>query len=82
MMSAKMSFVAHKSTDGNIHVQNYVGAMSGQHHVHSPEGFEKWKRTIHLKDLTMEDEHECFCGLKPGDVREYDGWVWKNEMFQ
>jgi hypothetical protein len=25
---------------------------------------------------------ECNCGLKPGDVKEYDGYVWHNPKWE
>ena len=84
MMTVKMHFFATECPDGTIHVQNYVGAYRGQHHVHSKESFEKWKQKTETElgvSVDME-KGECNCGLKPGDVKEYDGHVWHNEKWE
>jgi hypothetical protein len=68
--------------DRLYHVQNMAGAMIGQHHVHSHDGFRKWKKKINKKYLHMEKAEFCACGLEPGYVKEYDGRIWFNEDFE
>jgi len=74
-----MTFLATKTPDGLIHVQNYVGGMSGQHHVHTAEDFSEWVKNSKIRktDLTIRDG-PCYCGIKPNQVRECDGIVWTN----
>jgi len=70
--SMELAFTATKTPDGNIHVQDMVGIMKGQHHVHSPEGFERWRKAT-LKDrpeMNVEPKEGSCCDLKPGYVRE------------
>lgn len=67
-----MTFSVSKDTDGNIHVQNGVMGMLGQHHVHSPEGFERWRKP---GDSIREIDGLCDCGLRPGQVRDHTGHV-------
>jgi hypothetical protein len=52
--------------DGLYHIQNIVGTMIGQHHVHSEQGYVKWKEHIDKKYLLMERVESCPCGLEPG----------------
>jgi hypothetical protein len=80
MLSFKIYFYAVETPDGNIHVQNYVGIYRGQHHVHSKKGFKKWLRENDLKVDVVKGK--CDCGLKPGDIKEYDGVVWHNPRFE
>ncbi len=68
--------------DGQYHVQNVVGAFPGQHHVHSEQGYMKWKRSINRKYLHEEIAEFCPCGLEPGYVKEHDGRVWLNEEYK
>lgn len=77
--------------DNTVHVQNIaiMGFMvaGGQHHVYSKQGFDNW---VKRSGIRKEDIHPvktsgalpCGCGLKPGDVREYDGHVWHNGRFE
>jgi len=77
-----MDFYAHRDPGGNWHVQNAVMGHLGQHHVHSPAGFEKWRKTTSKKCLHLSDKvFKCSCGLGPGDCREYDGEVWHGEEY-
>ena len=64
-----------------VHIQNMVMNMAGEHHIHSWKGFFKWKRNIDRKFIHIKNG-ECDCGLKIGDVKEYDGKVWHNEKFR
>jgi len=82
MIDYRMRFYVHEDPDGNYHVQNAVAGHLGQHHVHSKASFESWKGQIKKQDLEMLDSAPCDCGLRPGDVREYDGRVWHNEKFE
>ena len=68
--------------DGLYHVQNVVGAMPGQHHVHSEQGYMKWKRNMSQRYIFEENAEFCSCRLDPGYVREFDGRVWFNEKFK
>jgi hypothetical protein len=65
--------------DGWYHVQNVVGTMPGQHHVHSEQGYIKWKKNIDKKYIHEEIAEFCPCGLEPGYVKEHDGRAWFNE---
>jgi len=40
--------------DGLYHVQNIVGTMIGQHHVHSEQGYVKWRKNFDMNHLLME----------------------------
>jgi hypothetical protein len=80
LLSFKMYFYAVECPDGTVHVQNYVGPYRGQHHVHSKESFERWRRENGLEVKVVKGE--CNCGLKPGDVKEYDGNVWHNPKWE
>ena len=68
--------------DGLYHVQNVVGAMPGQHHVHSEQGYIKWKKNIDKKYIHEEIAEFCPCGLEPGHVQEHDGRAWFNEDYK
>jgi len=76
----EMHFFATETPDGLIHVQNYVGAYRGQHHVHNKESFEKWRRETRAK--VEVEKGTCDCGLKSGDVKEYDGHQWHNAKYE
>ena len=73
-----MRFFATECPDGTIHVQNIVAGYKGQHHVHSKESFERWRKG---KDVVIE-KGTCDCGLKAGDCREYDGHVWHSKKWE
>ena len=86
MFQPEMRFYVWRNRDGSIHVQNvvyFLGVRYGQHHVHTEEGFRRWleKAGVKPEQLVFLDG-ECGCGLKPGDVREYDGRVWHNPEFE
>jgi len=68
-MMPTMTFYIHKDADGNIHVQNAVAGMLGQHHVHTPEDFKRWLR---LGSDIQEMDGLCDCGMKPGT--SCNGW--------
>jgi hypothetical protein len=76
LLSMTMHFYVSQDSDGSIHVTNMVGAYEGQHHVHTPEDFEKWKAET-LKSFAKEEHFhrlesrfdQCDCGLKPGEVK-------------
>ena len=84
MLRISMSFYVTKTSDGLLHVQNYVMGHKGQHHVHTEKGFKKWlnglseaeRLSIHMNGS------ECQCGLGPGDVKEYDGRQWHKKEFE
>lgn len=77
----EMHHFAQKGRDGNIHVQNMVAGMFGQHHVHTKRGFGRWRKEVGAT-VKWEGPGPCNCGLKPGQVREYDGHVWSNPQFK
>ena len=64
-----MQFYTYNDADGNVHVQNAVAGMLGQHHVHTPEDFKRWCRPN--TEIT-EMGGLCDCGMKPGEM--CDGW--------
>jgi len=80
-MKVEMHFYATKTVDSNVHVQNVVMGLMGQHHVHTPKGFEKWIAEIDEQYLHISDG-ECSCGLQPGQVRSHSGKVTFNEEFK
>ena len=71
-----------ETSDGLVHVDNYVMGRHGQHHVHTKEGYLKWKNQ---KGAQTKDEDityskgTCTCGLDAGDVKEHDGEVWHDD---
>jgi hypothetical protein len=76
-MQVVMLHYWHKDAQGNIHVQNTVGGMLGQHHVHTPKSFENWRLMTpasSLRELKY-TQQPCTCGLKPGQVRDHRGNV-------
>ena len=84
MIVIDMRFYATRYPDGTVHVQNAVNGLPGQHHVHSAESFERWRKHVSPEALEIEDAKEggeCGCGLGVGQVREYDGRVWFNDRF-
>jgi hypothetical protein len=68
--------------DGLYHVQNVVGAMPGQHHIHSEQGYIKWKKNIDKKYIQEEIAEFCPCGLESGHVKEHDGGACFNEKYK
>ena len=76
-MIIEMRFYVVRNPDGTYHVQNVVLGHLGQHHVHTEKGFEKWKKDVPER-LIHYIEGTCDCGLRPGDIMEYDGKVWHN----
>lgn len=55
--------------DGTVHVQNAIMGMLGQHHVHTPEGFEAWLYPSASVE-TLEGATDCPCGLSAGEMRD------------
>jgi len=82
----EMHFYVIKTKDGLYHVQNVVttdvGIFFGQHHVHTEEGFKKWARNVKEENIHFLGEGECNCGLRAGDVREYDGREWHSKELE
>jgi len=62
--------------DGLYHVENIVGPYPGQHHIHTEQGYRRWRSNIDKKYIHLEEGELCVCGLEPGYVLEYDGRVW------
>jgi hypothetical protein len=64
----EMTFYVTREDDGTVHVQNTIGGLFGQHHVHTPEGFEEWRKpSDHIEE--MQNTKPCTCGLAPGEMR-------------
>lgn len=81
-MIVPMTFIVTITDDGLYHVQNVIMGQMGQHHVHTKESFQRWKKDIDSKHLKV-SQGECNCGLdRSGMVREYDGHEWFNERFE
>ena len=80
MIRIEMHFYVTKTPDGLIHVQNFIRGLRGQHHIHNEDSFKRWKKDIDPKYIHV-SEGSCDCGLKLGQVREYDGHVWFNDRF-
>jgi hypothetical protein len=76
-MEVKMHFYYHKDHRGRIHVQNAVMGYLGQHHVHTPEEFEEWKKGISEDCLHEGPVDDCNCGLEPGEARSHDGHLYQ-----
>lgn len=68
-MEYAMTFYCTRLPDGTMHVQNAVSGFLGQHHVHHPEEFERWKAGIPEKQMVWLDAAFCDCGLQPGQVK-------------
>jgi hypothetical protein len=64
----KMHFYVTITKDGLYHVQNTVMGMMGQHHVHTKEGYRKWKIGIEKEYLHISNG-KC-CDMKDGEVKE------------
>ena len=83
MYRLQMRFYVFQTPDGNYHVQNMVGGYEGQHHVHSPQSFDKWSKEIAgLGNIEMLDPASCDCGLVPGDIRGHTGKIQHNAEFE
>ncbi len=67
-----MTFYTSQDREGNIHVQNAAAGALGQHHVHSPAGFARWRKP---GDSIQDVGGHCDCGLIPGQVKGYEGKV-------
>lgn len=78
MIGATMRFYVHRNEDGSVHVQNALMGHAGQHHVHSPEGFDEWRSK---GDDIVEQSGQCNCDLSIGQVRDANGRVWDNPKF-
>ena len=70
LMFPTMKHYVSTDTDGNIHVQNAIMGMMGQHHVHTPADFKRWKRGVPKSAIeTLTGCDHCDCGRKPGEVK-------------
>lgn len=73
MLGQQMTFYCTKETDGTIHVQNAIMGMMGQHHVHTPEDFDRWKADIDggsIDWLSLDKiTAPCDCGLQAGEIK-------------
>lgn len=76
MMAFEMEHLYQINNDGTVHVQNWVGPFAGQHHVHTKEGFEAWRKNVAGMNAVKRIRGQCACRLKPGQVRDYDGRIW------
>ena len=69
-LNTGMIFYVSKDKKGNLHVQNMIGPYQGQHHVHTPEDFKRWKRLNRIpNDVISELDGTCECGLQAGGTR-------------
>lgn len=66
----EMTFYCTRERDGTIHVQNAVAGHLGQHHAHTQEQFEEWKRGIKPERIVWLTADPCRCGLKPNGCNE------------
>jgi hypothetical protein len=83
MLFIDMRHAVDITPDGLYHVTNIVMGMRGQHHVHSKEGYERWKAHNKIPDeKIIIGEGNCNCGMRPGDVEEYDGHKWHSDRFE
>ncbi|KKK66917.1 hypothetical protein LCGC14_2959270 [marine sediment metagenome] len=64
-MMATMKHYVFRNKDGSVHVQNAVGGMFGQHHIHDEVSFGRWRVQIADRSLEMM-EGDCDCCGKPG----------------
>jgi hypothetical protein len=80
-MRYEMRHTAIRTDDGLIHIQNHVGTLTGQHHVHTTKSYERWLVNIAPVAHPTVTTGKCLCGLSVGDVREYDGKIWHSEEF-
>lgn len=85
-MLMKMMHYVTKTSDGLVHVQNMVAGHHGQHHVHTEQGYENWKRLAHFKvsddSIEILKGDKCDCGLKAGDTMEHDGKLWHDDKWE
>lgn len=73
-----MEHYVSREPDGTVHVQNAVGPYLGQHHVHTPEDFERWmegRPDLGIGPVDPTNLHDvqagpCQCGLKAGEMRD------------
>ena len=49
----EMTFYCSRQADGTIHIQNAAMGYLGQHHVHTPEDFEKWRDGDRVVSLAL-----------------------------
>ena len=62
MIPATMKHYVTVAADGNVHVTNAVGGFIGQHHVHTPEDFERWKEHVAEENIVaLTDCRPCDC---------------------
>ncbi len=71
-----MTHYVFRNGDDEIHVQNMVGGMFGQHHIHDAASFKAWVAEIPGKQLS-EMKLTCDCGQTDGT---YIGWPTKDEV--
>ena len=67
-MTFTMIHYVSRDQDGTVHVTNAVCGHIGQHHVHTPEGFESWKYEGAVTE-ELGSTKDCDCGLKPGEAK-------------
>ncbi|KKL79837.1 hypothetical protein LCGC14_2010810 [marine sediment metagenome] len=68
-MMYTMNHYCTREKDGTVHVQNAVMGIMGQHHVHTPNDFAKWRKDVDNNAIEWLDCDPCDCGLKAGEVR-------------
>ena len=75
-----MTFYIYRNKDETIHVQNVFMGHFGQHHVHTEEGFKKWKKDINEAEFSVMSR-DCDCGLKASQVKDHHGNITTNDRF-
>ena len=69
-MGHDMMFYCTKEADSTIHVQNAVMGMMGQHHVHTPADFDRWKIDADDDSIKwLNGTDSCDCGLNAGESK-------------
>lgn len=68
----RMKHYISEDKHGNIHVQNAIMGMFGQHHVHTPAGYKRWAKQVAKQDIVRLKKTLCTCGLHPGEVVDGD----------
>lgn len=59
-----MTYYCQQNPDGTIHVTNQVGPHTGQHHVHTQAGFDRWAADVSKSAIdwaTLRTCNPCDC---------------------
>ena len=69
-MEYEMTFYCTREPDGTIHVQNAVTGFLGQHHVHTPEDFERWTAGMPESQIVWLEADSWEGAFRAGDYME------------